>query len=64
MDRSNSNMLEGRILARHLAREMSVAETEDVSGGIIRDPRCTNSFCTASGWNPCDLDQCGDWDGA
>ncbi len=50
---------EQRILARGLARELSLEEMSIVSGAFS----CTNSTCSGSdGKNNCDLDQCGDTD--
>lgn len=48
-----------RILARSLARELTIEEIEIVSGGA-RAAACTKSTCSASDNNSCDLDQCGD----
>lgn len=46
---------ETRILARSLARELTSAEIDLVSGA-----GCTKSTCSASDNSNCDLDQCGD----
>ena len=52
----NGEKLEGRIIARQLARELQPTELDLVAGA-----GCTKSTCSASGWDSCDLDQCGDF---
>lgn len=47
-----------RILARSLARELTAAELELVSGGDTSG--CSKSTCSGSDNNSCDLDNCHD----
>ena len=57
----NKDKNEDRILARSMAEELTAEEIEMVSGGCdLNTSGCTQSTCSSSDNNSCDLDTCGD----
>ena len=51
----NGDKLEGRIIARQLARELQPTELD-----LVAAAGCTKSTCAGSASDPCDMDICTD----
>jgi len=58
----NKEKNQPRILARFMAKVLTVEEIDLVSGGgsCTQTSGCTASTCSSSDNNSCDLDTCGD----